>query len=77
MIGNSHMALSIARGQWNLSILAEWKSDSYDSVLVMVDQFTKIVYYKPVKVAMAPGLAIVIIDVVIYYHGVPKSIVMD
>ena len=36
------------------------------------------VHYEPVKVMIdAPGLAKVIIDVVVRYHGVPESIVMD
>ena len=36
------------------------------------------VYYKPVKVTInASGLAKVILDVVIWYHGLPNSIVTD
>ncbi len=36
------------------------------------------VHYEPVKVTIdAPGLAKVIIDVVVRYHGIPKSIVTD
>ena len=36
------------------------------------------VYYEPVKITMnAPGLAEVIIDVVIWHHGVPDSMVTD
>ena len=36
------------------------------------------VYYKPVKVTInAPGLAEVIIDVVVRHHGLPDSIVTD
>ena len=36
------------------------------------------VYYISVKVTIdAPGLAEVIIDVVVYHHGIPKSIVTD
>ena len=34
--------------------------------------------YKPVKVTIdEPGVAKVIIDVVVRHHGVPESIVMD
>ncbi len=59
-------------------ISANRKSDSYDSILVIVDQLTKMVYYKPIKITInTPGLAKVIIDVVVRYHGVPESIVMD
>ncbi len=61
-----------------LPISADWKGDSYDSILVIVDQLTKKVHYEPVKVTIdAPGLAEVIINVVVRYHGVPKSIVTD
>ncbi len=61
-----------------LPIFADWKGDSYDSILVIVDQLTKMVYYVPVKVTIvAPGLAEVIIDVVVRHHGVPESIVTD
>ncbi len=36
------------------------------------------VYYEPVKVTIdAPGLAEVIIDVVVRHHGVPESIITD
>ena len=36
------------------------------------------VHYKPVKVTIdAPGLAEIIIDVVVRYHGLPDSIVAD
>ncbi len=61
-----------------LPISADWKSDSYESILVIVNRLTKIVYYKPVRVTIdVPGLAEVIIDVVVRHHRVPESIVMD
>ncbi len=61
-----------------LPISADWKSDSYDSIMVIVDRLTKMVDYVPVKVTIdAPGLAEVIIDMVVRHHGVPESIVMD
>ena len=44
----------------------------------MVDQLKKMVYYKPVKITLnAPGLAEVIIDVVIRHHGLPNIIVTN
>ncbi len=59
-------------------ISANWKEDSYDLILVIVDRLTKIVHYKPVKVTIdVPGLAKVIINMVVRHHGVPKSIVTD
>ena len=49
-----------------LPILTDWKGDSYDSILVIVDRLTKIVYYESVKVTIdAPSLTKVIIDVVV------------
>ena len=49
-----------------LPVLTDWKGDSYDSILVIVDRLTKMVYYKPVKITIdAPGLAEVIIVVVV------------
>ncbi len=61
-----------------LPISADWKGDSYDSILVIVDQLTKMIHYVLVKVTIdAPGLSEMIIDVVVRYHRVPESIVMD
>ena len=61
-----------------LPILTDWKGDSYDSILVIVDRLTKMVHYKLVKVTInAPGLAKVIINVVVRHHGLPDSIVTD
>ena len=61
-----------------LSISTDWKGDSYNSILVIVNSFTKMIHYKPVKITInAPGLAKVIIDVVVCHHGLPDSIVTD
>ena len=61
-----------------LPISTDWKGDSYDSIFVIVNQLTKMVHYKPVKVTInAPGLTEVIIDVVVRHHGLPNSIVTD
>ena len=49
-----------------LPVSTDWKGESYDSILVIVDRLTKMVHYKPVKVTIdAPGLAEVILDVVV------------
>ncbi len=59
-------------------ISADWKGDSYDSILAIVDRFTKMVYYEPVKVIInVPGLAEVIINVVMRHHGVSESIIIN
>ncbi len=61
-----------------LSVSTHWKGDIYDSILVIVDQLTKIVHYEPIKVTIdAPGIAEVILDVVVRHHGLPNSIVSD
>ena len=49
-----------------LPLSADWKSDSYNSILVIINQLTKMVNYELVKVTIdAPRLAEVIIDVVV------------
>ncbi len=59
-------------------ISADWKGDSYDLILVIIDRLSKMLHYKPVKVTInAPGLAEVIIDVIVHQHGVPESIVTE
>ena len=61
-----------------LPILTNWKSESYDSILIIVDRLIKMVHYEQVKIMInAPGLAKVIIDVVIQHHGLPDSIITD
>ena len=51
-----------------LPILTDWKGDSYDLILVIVDWLTKMVHYKAVKVTIdAPSLAEIIINVVIQH----------
>ena len=62
----------------SLPISANWKSDSYDLILVIIDRLTKMVYDELVKVTIyAPSLAKVIINMVVCHHGVPESIVTD
>ena len=61
-----------------LPILTDWKRDSYDSILVIVNRLMKMVYYKPVKVTIDTlGLAKVIINIVVRHHGLPDSIVIN
>ena len=56
----------------------DWKGNSYDSILVIVNRFTKMVYYKLVKVTInAPGLAKVIINVIVQYYDLSHSIISD
>ena len=61
-----------------LPLSANWKDNNYDSILVIVTRLTKILHYEPVKVTIdVPGLAEVIINVVIRHHDLPKSIGTD
>ena len=61
-----------------LPVLIDWKEDSYDLILVIIDRLTKMVHYKPVKVIIdALRLAKVIIDMVMRHHGLPDSIVTN
>ncbi len=46
--------------------------------MVIVDQLTKMIHYKLVKVTIdAPGLADVIINVVVHHYIVLESIITD
>lgn len=59
-------------------ISVNWKSDSYNLILVIINYLIKIVYYKLVKVTInALGLVKVIINVIIYYHRVSEFIVIN
>ena len=61
-----------------LPIFTDWKGDSYNSILIIVNQLTKMVHYKPVKVTIdAPGLEEVMINVVIRHQGLLDFIVTD
>ena len=61
-----------------LPVSTNWKGKTYDSILVIVDRLIKIVHYEPVKLTIdAPGLAEVIINVVVRHHSLPNSIIID
>ncbi len=61
-----------------LPVSTDWKGETYDSILVIDNRLTKMVYYKPIKVTIdAPRLVEVIINVVVRHHGLPDSIVTD
>ena len=52
-----------------LPILIDWKKNSYNSILVIINWLIKMVYYKLLKITLdASGLATVIINVVICQH---------
>lgn len=54
------------------------KGNSYNSILVIVNCVTKMVYYKLIKVTInIPSLAEVIINMVVQHHGFFDSIISD
>ncbi len=61
-----------------LLVSTNWKGDTYDLILVIVDRLMKMVHYEPVKDTIdTPGLAQILLDVVVRHHGLPDSIVSD
>ena len=61
-----------------LPVSTDWKGKNYDSILVIINMLTKMVYYKPVKIMIdVPGLAKVIIDIIVRHHGLYVSIIID
>ena len=62
----------------SLPISDNWKKNSYNSILVIVDQLRKMIHYESVKVMIIVlSQAIVIINMIIYYYRVLESIVID
>ena len=58
-----------------LLVFINWKSKTYNLILVIVNQLTKIVYYKLVKVTInALSLAKVMIDMVLRWHSLLNSV---
>ncbi len=61
-----------------LTVFTNWKGETYDSILVIIDRLTKMIHYEAVKVTInAPALVEVIIKAVVRQHGLPDSIVSD
>ena len=59
-------------------ISANWKSNSYDLILVIVNWPTTMIHYKPVKVTIdALGQRKMIINMIIRHYKVLESIVID
>ncbi len=61
-----------------LSISTNWKGKSYDFILMIINYLTKMVHYKPIIVTInAPGLAKVIIDIIVHHYSISEIIVTD
>ena len=61
-----------------LPLSINWKKNSYDSILVIVNRPMKMIHYKPVKITLnILGLAKVIIDMIVCHHGLPDLIITD
>ena len=61
-----------------LSISINWKRDNHNFILVILDWLIKMVHYKPVKITLdISGVAKVIIDVVVRYHGLLNLIITN
>ncbi len=57
-------------------ILANWNKKSYNSIQIIINCLSEIVYYTPVKVIIdVPVLAKVIINIIMHYHGILDLIV--
>ena len=61
-----------------LPVLTNWKTENYNSILVIVDWLKKMVHYEPVKITInTPELVEVIIDVMVQHHGLSNSIISN
>ena len=57
---------------------ADWRGNSYNSILVIVNWLTKMVHYELVQMTIAASaLAEVIVNVVVLHHGLPNFNVSD
>ena len=61
-----------------MPVSTDLKGESYDSILIIVDQLIKMIHSKLVKITInAPGLVEVIIEVVVKHHGLSDFIITD
>lgn len=61
-----------------LPVSTNWKGKIYNSILVIIDRLTKMIYYKPIKVTRnAPILKEVIINMVVRHHSLTDLIISD
>lgn len=61
-----------------LLILTNWKSKTYNSILIIINWLIKIIYYKLVKNTInTAGLAKVTFNMIVLYHSLLNSIILD
>ncbi len=61
-----------------LPISINWKNNSYNLTLVIVDQLAKTVHYKPIKIIIdTSNLGEVDLNVVVRYYNLLNSIMSD
>lgn len=61
-----------------LRVLNNWKDETYNFILVIIDSLMKMVYYELINVTFnAPKLNKVIFNVVVWYHGLPNLIAIN
>lgn len=80
VFANAYLLLKklIYRFCHRVTSLANWKDKSFNSILVNVNWFMKMVYYKLVKTTIdVSNLVKVIINIVMCYHGLINSIIND
>ena len=61
-----------------LPVSTDWKGETYNFILVIIDWLTKMVHYLAVKVIFnTPGLAEIFLNVIVWHHGLPNLIVTN
>lgn len=61
-----------------LPVLSNWKSETYDLILVIINRLTKIVYYNVIKIRIDTfNFAKLFLDVIKEHHRLPGSIIND
>ena len=59
-------------------ISVNWKGNSYDSIVVIIHQLTKMIHYELVKITInVLSLTKVIINLVIHHYRAPELIIID
>lgn len=62
----------------SLPILTNFKDESYDFILIIIDKLTKLIYYKQVEAIIDTSeLVKVMINVVVWHHSLSNSIVIN